>query len=330
LIPQALNYKALISCVPTSKAGIMRHGVLNINKPMGMTSHDVVAKVRRIAGQKKVGHAGTLDPDATGVLLVCLGNATRLSDLLAAEGKSYEAVLALGAATSTEDKSGEILSRSDASHITEDDLLAAIPKFVGEIQQIPPMVSAVHYNGQRLYELARQGIVVEREARTIRIDSIKLIEFIADGESPKARLAVECGKGTYIRTLCADIGAELAVGGYMESLTRTSVGEFKLGDQYSVTLEALAESGVDARLCSPSKAIGKMPTRCVPPSEIEDLFNGKNLPVNDGNNEPGSLIKLVHDESGDLLAIGKVDETGALIHPEKVFPSDSLDRYRAP
>ncbi len=152
----------------------MISGVLNVHKPLGMTSHDVVGQVRRLAHQKRVGHAGTLDPDATGVLLVCLGAATRLSDYLADEGKDYRATLALGATTTTEDASGEVLAEADASHLTLTDLQAVLPRFVGTILQTPPMVSAVHHQGQRLYALAWQGITVEREARPVRIDSITL------------------------------------------------------------------------------------------------------------------------------------------------------------
>jgi len=175
------------------------NGVLNIDKPAGMTSHDVVARVRRIAHLKRVGHAGTLDPDATGVLLVCLGAATRISDFLADEGKQYWATLALGVTTTTEDASGEVLTKSDASHLTEADLAAVLPRFLGDVSQIPPMVSAVHHEGRRLYELAREGITVERAARTIRIAALVMADFMP-GEVATATLDIACGKGTYIRT----------------------------------------------------------------------------------------------------------------------------------
>ncbi len=187
------------------------NGVLNIDKPAGMTSHDVVARVRRLAHLKRVGHAGTLDPDATGVLLVCLGAATRIADYLADEGKEYRATLALGATTTTEDASGEVLTRTDAGHLGERDLAEILPRFVGDVSQTPPMVSAVHHEGRRLYELAREGITVERAARTIHIDSIQLRDF-TPGEAAVATLDIACGKGTYIRTLYADLGAVLGVG----------------------------------------------------------------------------------------------------------------------
>src|SRR5579862_5681615 len=192
-----------------------------------MTSHDVVGRVRRIAGQRRVGHAGTLDPDATGVLLVCLGQATRLADLLADQGKAYRATLILGVATSTEDSSGEVLSDADSSHITQAMLGAILPRFTGEIMQVPPMVSAVHHQGRRLHEIAREGKTVERAARPVTVEEITLESF-TPGRHPQAVLMVRCRKGTYVRTLCADIGAALGVGGHMAALARLSIGAFDL------------------------------------------------------------------------------------------------------
>jgi tRNA pseudouridine55 synthase len=183
-------------------------GILNINKPAGITSHDVVSRVRRAFKIRRVGHAGTLDPGATGVLVVCIGQATRVVEYLMGQEKEYSAVLALGEETSTEDAEGELVSSSDCSHITPDQVEAVMPSFVGEIMQIPPMVSAIHHEGKRLYELARNNIVVEREARPVTIHSLKMTGFVS-GEHPHIELDVTCGKGTYIRTLCADIGRKL-------------------------------------------------------------------------------------------------------------------------
>jgi tRNA pseudouridine55 synthase len=297
----------------------MINGVLNIDKAPGMTSHDVVAKVRRIAGQKRVGHAGTLDPDATGVLLVCLGHATRLADLLAAQGKTYRAQLALGTTTATEDASGEQLVVTDASHVTREELEAIIPQFTGEVQQIPPMVSAVHHEGKRLYELARKGVTVEREARTIVIDQIDLIDF-TPGPAATATLDVACGKGTYIRTLCADIGAALGVGGHMAALRRTSVGVFHAGDATSVTLEALAERGAADCAVSAAEAVAFLGARRVKESEIPDLFNGKDLP-SDEPGDAGALVRLITDD-GTLVGLGRIAEDRETIHPEKVFKDE--------
>lgn len=297
----------------------MLNGVINVDKPAGMTSHDVVARVRRIAGQKRVGHAGTLDPDATGVLLVCLGHATRLSDLLAEQGKRYVATLALGAITTSEDASGEILEVQDASGVTREALEAVAARFVGEIEQVPPMVSAVHHEGQRLYDLARKGIIVERAARKVRFDAVIVLGFTA-GERATATLDVLCGKGAYIRTLCADIGAALGVGGHMTTLRRTRVGRFEAEDATSITLERLQQDGAAAHLTRASDALSFLPERCVAASELADLWNGKDLPAASCAN-PGALVRLT-DETGELLALGTVVDGGAWVHPGKVFKGE--------
>jgi tRNA pseudouridine55 synthase len=297
------------------------NGVLNIDKPGGMTSHDVVARVRRVAKQKKVGHAGTLDPDATGVLLVCLGASTRLCDLLASQGKSYVAGFSLGVTSSTEDISGETLSETNAGWLAEGDLRTLLPRFVGQIEQIPPMVSAVHHNGQRLYDLARQGITVERQARTIEIESIELLHFEPDDTKPTARIEVRCGKGTYIRTLCADIGSALNVGGRMDSLVRRSVGNFALGDKTSVSLEALEADGAEAHLVAPADALSFLHAVTISQNEIADLFNGKDLMLKEPL-APETIIKLLHEETGALLALAVVSPTGKTAHPDKVFKGE--------
>lgn len=286
------------------------NGVLNIDKPAGMTSHDVVARVRRVAKLKRVGHAGTLDPDATGVLLVCLGTATRLSDYLADEGKAYSATLALGATTTTEDASGDMLTRTDAGGVTRADLAAVLPRFVGDIQQIPPMVSAVHHQGKRLHELAREGIVVERQARTIRIDRIQLLDF-SPGEAAAATLEVECGKGTYIRTLCADIGAALGVGGHMAALRRTRVGAFTA--DAATPLEALTPEALPGLLVPPADALARLPSRTATDTERGDISHGRALA---SALPPGTLARVL-DGDGALLALARAD--GERLLPFKVF-----------
>ena len=289
------------------------NGILNVDKPAGMTSHDVVARVRRLAHIKRVGHAGTLDPDATGVLLVCLGQATRLSDYLADEGKDYRAVLALGMTTTTEDASGDVLMRTDASHVTEQDLAAVLPRFLGDVSQIPPMVSAVHHEGRRLYELAREGVTVERAARTIRIDGIELLGFTPGGAA-QATLDVSCGKGTYIRTLCADLGAALGVGGHMATLRRTRVGAF--GVEQAIPLERLTEEDLPGLLVSPSQALSRFPTQTVSDEAGADAVrHGRALP----SGLPDQTIARIVSGRGDLLALGRAD--GERLHPFKVFPS---------
>jgi len=288
------------------------NGILNIDKPAGMTSHDVVARVRRVARTKRVGHAGTLDPDATGVLLVCLGVATRLSDFLADEGKSYRATLALGATTTTEDGAGVVLTRTDAGYVAEADLRAVLPQFVGDILQIPPMVSAVHHEGKRLYQLAREGVTVERAARPVRVDGIGLADW-TPGAAPMATLDVVCGKGTYIRTLCADIGAALGVGGHMATLRRTRVGAFSV--ETATPLDALTEDNLPRLLVSPADALVEMPKHVADDAGLEDIRHGRAL----ASSLPPGTVARVADAENVLVALGRAD--GERLHPFKVFLS---------
>lgn len=200
-------------------------GILLIDKPIGKTSHDMVYFVRRLTGIKKVGHTGTLDPDATGVLPVCIGKATKVCDMLTASDKIYEAVLALGKTTDTQDASGNVLTEKEVN-VTCDDIIRITESFIGEIEQIPPMFSAIKKDGKKLYELARQGITIEREPRKVTIFDIKVKNI--DLSLNIIRLVVHCSKGTYIRTLCEDIGNALGCGGYMHSLRRLSSGGFSI------------------------------------------------------------------------------------------------------
>lgn len=220
----------------------MIHGVINIHKEKGFTSHDVVAKLRGIVGQKKIGHTGTLDPDATGVLPVCLGKATKLCDMLTDKDKTYETVLLLGKTTDTQDISGTVLSEKSCDGIDNDAVTRCIGEFVGEYLQIPPMYSALKVNGKKLYELAREGIEIERKARPVVIHAIRIKEIAL----PRVRMEVSCSKGTYIRTLCHDIGEKLGCGGCMEELVRTKVSRFTLEDSY--TLEEVRQKKEDGTL----------------------------------------------------------------------------------
>ena len=200
----------------------MINGIVNIYKEKGYTSHDVVAVLRKVVGQKKIGHTGTLDPDATGVLPVCLGRATKVCELLTDHDKTYEALLLLGKTTDTQDISGEVLEERDPGDLTEEEVRSCIESFIGEYDQIPPMYSALKVNGKKLYELAREGKTVERKSRKVQIHGIRILEM----NLPHVRMEVDCSKGTYIRTLCHDIGEKLQVGGCMEELERTKVGRF--------------------------------------------------------------------------------------------------------
>lgn len=217
----------------------MINGIINVYKEAGFTSHDVVAKLRGILKQKKIGHTGTLDPDAEGVLPVCLGSATRLCDMITDRSKEYVTVMKLGVTTDTEDSSGTILTEKPVN-LTEKDITEAVNSFCGGYEQIPPMYSAIKVNGKKLYELARQGEVIERKARKIEITSIEILSI----DLPFVKMKINCGKGTYIRSLCRDIGEKLGCGACMDSLVRTRVGMYKLEDACKISeIEELAANG---------------------------------------------------------------------------------------
>ena len=218
----------------------MKSGIINVYKEKGFTSFDVVAKLRGILRTKKIGHTGTLDPDAEGVLPVCIGRATKVCDILTDKDKVYEAVMLLGVETDTQDTSGKILKElpAEASEAAVRDVIFS---FVGEYAQIPPMYSALKVNGKKLYELAREGKAVERKARNVQIFSIEILEIAL----PRVRMSVHCSKGTYIRTLCHDIGQKLGCGGCMEKLLRTKVGVFELKDTLRLSeIDELAKNGI--------------------------------------------------------------------------------------
>lgn len=219
------------------------NGVLNVYKEQGFTSHDVVAKLRGILKTKKIGHTGTLDPDAVGVLPVCIGKATKLCDLITDWGKTYEAVMILGTVTDTLDTSGKIVAQSEVN-VSEVDILKACNEFVGAYEQIPPMYSALKHNGQKLYELARKGIEIERKPRTVYINSLRVNDINLSDRQKTVTITVDCSKGTYIRSLCDDIGKKLGCGACMMKLTRTRVGEFRLDDTLTLNqISALVLKG---------------------------------------------------------------------------------------
>lgn len=207
------------------------NGIIIIDKPTVKTSHDMVSFIRRLTGIKKVGHTGTLDPEATGVLPVCIGNATKACELLTSSDKAYEAELALGMTTDTLDAEGEILTEQPVL-CSREEIKNVIMSFVGEVEQIPPMFSAIKKDGKKLYELARQGISVEREKRIITIHSIEIKNI--DLKKETVTFLVECSKGTYIRTLCDDIGMKLGCGGYMNKLRRIKSGGFSIDDAHTI------------------------------------------------------------------------------------------------
>lgn len=218
----------------------MINGVLNVYKEKGWTSHDVVAKLRRITGQRKIGHTGTLDPDAAGVLPVCIGKATKLCDMLTDKDKRYEARMLLGLETDTQDISGKVIARSSTAAIGEKEVQKAVESFRGGYEQVPPMYSAVKVRGRKLYELAREGKTIERKARPVELYDLEILET----ELPRLRIRVHCSKGTYIRTLCHDIGKKLGCGACMEELVRKRAGRFSIENSLTLAeIEKLAEEG---------------------------------------------------------------------------------------
>ncbi len=290
-------------------------GFLNLNKPLGPTSHDVVAQVRRhyrsLTGSKKVGHAGALDPLADGVLVICLGAATRLSDYIMRGRKVYRAQITLGAATTTYDAAGEILDRKCADQINLADIERALPRFIGDIEQVPPMFSAIKVRGKKLYELARQGQTIEREPRAITIDSIKILSW----RNPVLGLEIACGSGTYIRSLAHDLGAEIGVGGYLSGLTRSASGGFKLRD--SLPLAAIADSDEWLRhITPPYDALAEYTRVKLDAGDIESLRHGRFI-----RRPPNVADRSVFafDASNRLIAI--LEPRGERWKPHKVFVS---------
>ena len=259
----------------------MINGVINVYKERGYTSHDVVARLRGILKQKKIGHTGTLDPEAVGVLPVCLGRATKLCELLTDKKKTYEAVLHLGIVTDTQDLTGEILEEHPVQ-VSEDAVRACIMGFVGEREQIPPMYSALKVNGRKLYELAREGKTVERKPRAVTFYEIEIHEI----SLPKVRFSVTCSKGTYIRTLCHDIGAALGCGGCMESLIRTRVERFAVEE--SLTLEQIEKAAKEQTLMEHIVSIEEMfsSLRKISMSEQMDLL------LHNGNAVPSEIVSV--------------------------------------
>ncbi len=279
-------------------------GLLVVDKPVGPTSFDVVSRVKRLLGAATAGHAGTLDPLASGVLTVCLGQAVKLQALLADGDKAYEATVALGAATTTQDREGEVTGRADASGLDEAALRAALPRFEGELLQLPPMFSAVRVGGRRLHEAARAGEEVERTPRRVTVHALDLLALEPPGgELRLARLAVRCGKGTYVRTLAADLGAALGVPAHLAALRRTAAGPFTLSEATTLgELERLAKEGREAllsRLLAPAEGLRDWPRVEVDLSQVRSLGQGKRL-VWPGIPE-GRCAAL--DPSGRLVAI---------------------------
>ena len=280
------------------------NGIIIIDKPCGKTSHDMVSFIRRITGIKKVGHTGTLDPEATGVLPVCIGNATKACELLTCEDKAYRAELALGMTTDTLDAEGEILTEQPVL-CDEETIKNTIMSFIGEIEQIPPMFSAIKKDGKKLYELARKGISVEREKRKITIHDIKINEI--DMEKETVTFEVHCSKGTYIRTLCDDIGMKLGCGGYMNKLTRIKSGSFSLDDAYTVEelIKASNDGDFEKKLIPVDEVFKNYPEVFVNERQKNFIING--VRVRFKGLREGQIYR-VYDENKNFLCLSECIE----------------------
>lgn len=297
----------------------MINGIIIVNKETGFTSHDVVAKLRGICGQKKIGHTGTLDPAATGVLPVCLGSGTKLCDMLTDREKEYVAELLLGVETDTQDTTGSVLRESPVT-VTEEEVSRVCLSFLGDYDQIPPMYSALKVDGKKLYELARAGKEVERKARRVRILELEILEL----RLPVVKLRVVCSKGTYIRTLCSDIGQKLGCGGTMQSLQRTKVGRFRLEDALTLgELQQLKDSGELERVVQPVDSIfEESPSLHVTAEAARLLENGNALlPVQFAETvtpEPERWVR-VYRPDGRFAGIYAYEEPKRWYRPVKMF-----------
>ena len=301
----------------------MLNGVINVYKEPGFTSHDVVAKLRGILKQKKIGHMGTLDPNAVGVLPVCVGKATKLCDVLSEKDKTYSATLLLGTETKTQDIFGKVVKKATEEEIDaldEEKVIKTIKGYIGDYEQIPPMFSAIKIKGQKLYDLARRGEEVERPARHCKIIDIKLKGI----ELPRVFMDVTCSKGTYIRTLCHDIGKDLGVGGCMEKLTRIQVDRFKVEE--SVKLEDIEKARDEGRLDDlilPIDEVLDGYSKCVVSDEAEKLvMNGNIFTSGDTkfkmNHEDGQIVR-VYKEDETFIGLYKFYAGKRIYKPEKMF-----------
>lgn len=295
-------------------------GIINVYKEKGYTSFDVVAKMRGILRMKKIGHTGTLDPDAEGVLPVCLGKATKLCDMLTDRTKTYQAVLLLGQETDTQDTSGKLLAEYEVK-VTEEEVREVVMSFLGPYMQIPPMYSALKVNGKKLYELARAGKEIEREARPVEILEISVDKI----ELPRVTMTVTCSKGTYIRTLCYDIGRKLGCGGCMEHLLRTRVDRFRLEDSLKLSaIEALRDAGtVESYLFGIDEAFLDLPKlTALADTEADRLLHNGNPVVPELLSGGDGIVYpqvRVYDTEDAFIGIFHYQEEKKRYKPWKIF-----------
>ena len=282
------------------------NGILNIFKPKGMSSFDVVRVVKKVAKTGKVGHTGTLDPEATGVLPVCIGRATKIIDYIMDSEKVYEVTFKLGIRTTTYDLEGEILEERDSSNLKNEDILDVVKGFIGEYSQVPPMYSALKQNGVRLYELARKGIEVEREGRLIKIYNIEDIKI----NNPYVSMKVTCSKGTYIRSLCYDIGEKLEVFATMTNLNRAKTSVFS--QESSININDLTEENIGDYIVTMEEALSKYEAITAHGKYVRLLVNGVRVADNRFTNDDiiNNRLYRVYDEDGNFIGLGERNNAG--------------------
>jgi len=300
------------------KREVQLSGILNVDKPPGMTSHDVVDVVRRLAGQRKVGHAGTLDPMATGVLLVCLGKATRVAEYLMQGRKQYRATIVLGSTTDTYDAEGQITGSGGKTDFAQAEVKAALARFIGSIEQVPPMYSAVKQEGQPLYQLARQGKTVERSPRHVQIGSIDLLAWTP----PALSIEVTCSPGTYIRSLAHDLGQHLGSGAHLSSLVRLASGHFTLEDATSLDrlAEAFEHGQEDRYLLALDEAFFDWPAAILGVEGARQITHGQAVALRLAKcaKVEGAMART-YGPDGEFLAVVVYDAASGQWRPKKVF-----------
>jgi tRNA pseudouridine55 synthase len=297
---------------------VPRSGVLVVDKPAGATSFDMVALLRRRLAVRRVGHAGTLDPAATGVLPLLIGEATKLVPYLADEAKAYVATIRFGVTTDTQDLTGRVLSTSEVPVLTRAGLMAATRPFVGRIRQVPPMFSALHHQGRRLYELAREGVEVPREPRDVVVHEIVVEEVTA----ATATLCIVCGRGTYVRTLAADLGAALGCGGAIERLVRTRVGAFdRMGAVPATEIASATPESLWARVLPPEAALGHLRATHLAAADAAAFVHGQAIELGQAADPPEGFFR-VHDESGLLLGVGELSGGDRKLKPSRILHAD--------
>jgi tRNA pseudouridine55 synthase len=287
-------------------------GILNIDKPAGVTSRRVVDRVVKLVRPGKAGHAGTLDPLATGVLVVCVGKATRLIELVQEQSKSYRAMFLLGRESDTDDMEGTITETAVEREITRDEIETHLPAFLGRIEQVPPAFSAVHVAGRRAYERARAGQTVELTARTVEVFRLEITRFAY----PELELDIDCGSGTYIRSIGRDLGRALGCGALMSALVRTRVGPYRLED--AIQLDELSNETLDACLLHPTTAASGLPQRVADGDEIALIRAGRPIAVGDSIEAGGDSVAIVNP-AGEFLALARIDADTNRLLPFRVF-----------